>query len=325
MQNPEAPGLQGFEKEKSMSKNILVFGSAVVDLMAMAPHIPKPGETVLGSFFRMGPGGKGFNQAVAAHKAGGNVTMVSKIGDDPFGKCLLDFMESIKMDMSHMIVSDMFGTTTALIIVDENTGQNSIAITPDACGNITSDEVTAIAGKIGQFDYMLTQLEINVEANLLAMKFAKEAGVEVILNPAPAQPIPDELYAAVDIITPNEVEAEQLSGIPVSSESEASKAADYFFSKGVKTVVITLGERGAFVARPNRREIIPAFRTKALDTTGAGDAFNGGLVTALAEKGDIWKATYFANAVGALCVQKLGTSPAMPTRREIDGFIRDSK
>ena len=231
-----------------MAGKILVFGSYVVDLMARAPHLPTPGETVLGSFFQMGPGGKGFNQAVAAHLAGDQVTMASKIGDDMFGKHALDYMERIGMDAGRMIVTDQYASATALILVDENTGENSIVVTPDACGQITAEEVDALEDEIAGSDYLLTQLEINIDANERAMYRAKEAGVQVVLNPAPVQSMSEALYGAVDLITPNEAEAQGLTGITIETEADAARAADFFFERGVERVIITLGERGAFVA-----------------------------------------------------------------------------
>ena len=172
-------------------------------------------------------------------------------------------------------------------------------------------------------DYVLTQLETNVSAVERLAELAKETNTKVILNPAPVQPVSDRVLANVELITPNEVEAQILTGIPIDSKAHADEAADWFFARGVKKVLITLGERGVYIAEKERREILPAYRVKAVDTTGAGDAFNGGLVAALAEGKDLWESARFANALAALSVQRLGTTPAMPSREEIDKFLED--
>ena len=308
-----------------MMKKSFVFGSAVCDLVARGPRLPAPGETVLGSQFFTVPGGKGFNQAVAAHLAGGHVTMASKLGKDAFGQITLDHMAMIGMDTSRILVTDEHPTATALIMVDEATGQNAILITPAALESVSTQEVDALADEIRASDLLLTQLEMNLDATRYAMGLAKDAGVRVIFNPAPARPLPDDFYATVDIITPNEVEAEQLTGIRIETEADAGAAAAFFRSKGVEIVVITLGARGAFVATESVQKIVSGFPVEAIDTTGAGDAFNGALLTALAEGQTIWEATVFANAAAAFSVQKLGASVAMPRREEIDRFLGGRK
>ena len=306
-----------------MQGHITVFGSFVVDLMSRAPHLPVPGETVKGSMFKMGPGGKGFNQGVAAKKAGANMTMVTKLGQDAFGRIALDTMKSLHMDTDKIFLSSQDGTGTALIMVDENTSQNSIMVTSGACGKITPQDISSIEGSIKNSQFLLTQLETNLDAMEAVVSIAYRSGVKVVLNPAPIQPISDDLLKMVYIITPNEVEAEILTGIPVDGEENAKKAAQYFFEKGIKNVVITLGKRGVFVADQYRQKIIPVPKVNVIDTTGAGDAFNGGLVTALAEGKDLWEAAKFANALASIAVTRLGTSPAMPYREEIDQFMEE--
>jgi ribokinase len=289
--------------------------------MARTPHLPVPGETVKGSIFKMGPGGKGFNQGVAAHKAGARVTMITKLGKDNFADVALDVMKELNMDTSRVFITEEVETGVALINVDETTSQNEIVVILGACNTISGEEVESITDVVKESEYLLTQLETNLSAIEKVIDIADQNGVKVILNTAPVQPVSDEVLSKVYLITPNEVEAEILTGICIDSEENAKKAAEWFFAKGVKNVLITLGQRGVFIATKERQAIIPAYKVNAIDTTGAGDAFNGGLVAALAEGKDIWEAAKFANALAAVAVQRLGTTPAMPTRAEIDEFI----
>lgn len=308
-----------------MGKKVTVFGSFVVDLMGRTPHLPVPGETVKGSIFKMGAGGKGFNQGVAAHKAGADVMMVTKLGTDTFANVALDAMNELKMNSERVFRTDTTETGCALIMVDENSSQNEIVVILGACNTISDAEVESISDLLGSSEYLLTQLETNISAVERVVDIAYEKGVKIILNTAPVQPISNNILSKVDLITPNEVEAEILTGIQVDGKENADKAADWFFEKGVKNVVITLGGRGVYIATSQKRGIIPAYKVKAIDTTGAGDAFNGGLVAALAEGKDLWEAAAFANALAALSVQKIGTTPAMPNRLEVDTFIENHK
>lgn len=303
---------------------VTVFGSFVVDLMGRTPHLPVPGETVKGSMFKMGPGGKGFNQGVAAHKAGADVTMVTKLGKDSFANVALDAMKELNMKQEHVFVTEEAETGCALILVDENTSQNEIVVLLGACNTITDEEVDSLTDVLKDSEYLLTQLETNVSAVDRVIDIAYKNNVKVILNTAPVQPVEDEILKKIYLITPNEVEAEILTGIPVDSKENADKAADWFFEKGVENVLITLGGRGVYIATKEKREIIPAYHVEAIDTTGAGDAFNGGLVAALAEGKDLWEAAGFANALAAVAVQRLGTTPAMPAREEIEQFIKEN-
>lgn len=308
-----------------MGKKITVFGSFVVDLMGRCPHLPVPGETVKGSLFKMGPGGKGFNQAVAAHKAGADVTMVTKVGNDTFADLAIGTMKRLGMDTKRVFCSEQAETGTALIIVDENTSQNEIAVILGACDTISDEEVESVSDLLDQSDYLLIQLETNISSVKKAVEMAYDKGVKIILNTAPVQPVSDSILSRVELITPNEVEASILSGIPVTEEESAGKAADYFLNKGVRNVLITMGSKGVYIATGKRSGLIPAYKVDAVDTTGAGDAFNGGLVAALAEGKDLWEAAKFANALAAISVQRIGTTPAMPERSEIDAFIKSQK
>lgn len=308
-----------------MKSNITVLGSFVVDLMGRAAHLPKPGETVKGSTFKLGPGGKGSNQGVAAQRAGANVTMITKVGQDVFGNMAVDNFKNEGINTEFVYRDKEAETGTALILVDENTSENSILVTLSACGRIKEEEILNSEEHIKSADIFLTQLETNIDAVEKAVEIACENKVKVVLNPAPIQPISDELLAKVDIITPNEVEASILSGVEIKNMDDARKAADILMNKGVKNVIITMGSQGVYVKTKTEEKIIPQHTVKAIDTTGAGDAFNGGFVTALAEGKDIFDAAEFGNVVGALSVTKIGTAPAMPTREEIDNFINKIK
>lgn len=306
-----------------MKKKIVVFGSFVVDLMGRGPHLPVPGETVKSGFFKMGAGGKGFNQGVAAHKSGGDVTMITKLGKDTFAEIALGTMRELGMDTSRVIQTEEYATGVALIEVDENSGQNAIMVIPSACDRISDAEVAALKEVIEGADILLTQLETNMSSIKGVIDMAHAAGKTIILNTAPVQPVEDALLSKVTIVTPNEVEASILTGVKVVDEQSAAQAADWFFQRGVKKVVITMGGMGAYVADGTRAELTPAFRVNAIDTTGAGDAYNGGFVTALSEGNDIFAAARFAAATAALSVQKMGTTPSMPTREEIEAFLKE--
>ena len=269
----------------------------------------------------MGPGGKGFNQCVAAHKAGADVTMITKIGKDSFADVALNTMDELGMVKDHIFVTEDAGTGIALILVDENTSQNEIAIVSGACGMITEEDTDSVKELIRESEYVLLQLEVNQDANERIAEYAYCNGVKVIINTAPYSEISDEFLSKAYMVTPNEVEAESLTGVKVEDLESARKAAAVFKEKGVKKVVITLGGKGVFISSEGREEIIPAFSVNAIDTTGAGDAFNGGFLTALAEGKDEWEAARFASALAALSVQKLGTTPSMPTQEEIDAFL----
>lgn len=304
-----------------MKNDVMVLGSFIVDLMARASHLPVPGETVKGSRFQIGPGGKGFNQAVAAFKAGAMVHFSTKLGMDAFAQIALDMMEKLGMDDSYVFRSTGHETGSALIMVGENTSQNEIIVVPGACLTITAEEVEKLKDTIAGSKYMLMQLEINTDAIQLAAEYAVKNQTAIILNPAPAEALAEELWSLVDIAVPNEVEAEFYSGIPVDSEESAAAAAEWFHRRGVKHVIITLAERGTYYSGNGEHYLVPAFSVQAVDTTGAGDAFCGGLLAALSEDYPMRDAIRFASAVAALSVQRIGTAPAMPDRRKILDFL----
>ena len=307
-----------------MGKPIVVFGSFVVDLTSRSAGLPVPGQTILGSSFKMGPGGKGSNQAVAAHRAGANVTLVTKVGKDVFGKVATDFYKSEGMNVDYILEDDVRETGVALILVDENSAQNEIVVVPAACSNITMEEVEKCRKLIEGAEILLLQHEINFDAQYKVIDIAHEAGVKIVLNPAPACEVPEEFLKKIWCVTPNETEAQVLTGVEVKDIEDAKKAAKVFLEKGVKNVVITMGSLGAFATDGEKSELVPRLSVNAIDTTGAGDAFNGGFVMALSEGRDLFEALRYGNATGALSVTKLGTAPAMPQRAEIDAMVKEN-
>ncbi len=305
-----------------MKKRVVVFGSYVTDLTSRSNGLPKPGQTLIGSSFKLGPGGKGSNQAVAAFRAGADVTLVTKLGDDIFGKAALDFYAKEGMDTGFILTDPEKETGAALIMVDETSAQNEIVVISGACGNITEADIERARPLIESAGFLLLQLEINFDALTRVIDIAHAAGVTVVLNPAPAASLPDEVLRKVDIIAPNETEAQTLTGVTIQNVEDAQRAAAVFFEKGVKQVVITLGYMGAFATDGAKSELVPRISVDAVDTTGAGDAFLGGFLTALSEGRSLFDALRFGNATGALSVTKKGTAPAMPRRTEIDELMK---
>jgi len=303
-----------------MSK-VVVVGSYVVDLMCRTPHLPKPGETVLGGPFKMGPGGKGGNQATAAVRCGSDVTFVTKLGDDLFGREALKHFSAENINTKFIKVDSNLATGAALIAVDDQS-ENSIVVSLGACGKITEEEVLAVEEKVIEADIVLIQLETSIEAVVTTVRLARKHQVPVILNPAPYQEFPREILHDVAYITPNETEAFELSGVEVIDESSALAAAQKIFKMGVGAVIITLGSKGAFLfTGGDTGELVSGFKVEAIDTTGAGDAFNGGFAHALSTGSSVRKAMIFANAVAALSVTKVGTAPSMPYKHKVNDFI----
>jgi ribokinase len=313
--------------EKVVPEKVVVLGSFVVDLMGRSHHLPAPGETVMGSFFRIGPGGKGSNQAVAAHRAGADVHLITKLGKDVFRSVALDFYTDEGMDCSYIFEDEQEMTGAALILVDENTSENSILVHSGACGAITAAEVQKADDLLSSCGILLCQLEINLEVVPAAVERVHEHGGLAVLNPAPAKEIDSAYIGMFDLVTPNEIEASILTGVTVTDLASARMAADQFNRMGVADVIITLGSQGAFIkpraknGGENEGHIIPAFPVNVVDTTGAGDAFNGALVTALAEGQALENAAEFAMAAAALSVTKIGTAPAMAYRADIEKLL----
>ena len=299
---------------------IIVLGSSNTDMIVKVPRIPAPGETILGGKFVQAAGGKGANQAVAAARSGGDVTFIANTGDDNFGKEAIEGFKKEGINTEYIFVDKKTPSGVALIFVDED-GENSIAVASGANGTLTPSQIRQIKDLSAGGDILLTQLETPLETVEEAIKIANENGVRVILNPAPAQPLDDDLLKRIDILTPNQSEAELLTGIPVKDEESAKKAASNLLSKGVKTVIVTLGSNGAFLMSKDIQKTIPGFNVKAKDTTAAGDTFNGALAVGLAEGKPIEKAIRWAHAAAAISVTRMGAQPSVPNQKEIREFL----
>lgn len=291
---------------------VTVFGSFVVDLMARVPETPRVGETVKGSMFKISSGGKGSNQAVAAKRAGANVVIITKVGRDHFTDLAFQSFQKEDIPTEYLFIDNEKSTGVALIMVGELDGHNLISVVPGASDNIKIHEVEKAKEEIIGSSHLLVQLETNIDATIAAIDIAKDYGVKVILNPAPVVELPDNIYKGIYIITPNEIESESLSGIKIIDEESLRESVDFFHERGVENVMITLGSRGSYISTPNLRTFIKAIDVEVVDTTGAGDAFNGGLVAALASGKEIIEAAEYANIYAGLSVTRIGTSIAMP-------------
>lgn len=298
---------------------IVVIGSSNTDLIAQVPRLPQAGETLLGGTFSIAPGGKGANQAVAAARLGAAVTLVAQVGIDDFGSQALQNFEREGLDTRFIVRDEAAPSGVALIFVGGE-GENMIVVVPGANAHLTPADVDRAAEAITSAEVLLLQLEIPLETVRYAARRAAAAGTRVILNPAPAQPLPAELLQSVSILTPNRREAELLSGQPAPDATAALAAAEKLRAQGVGTVVITLGAQGALWVGEASSGLVPAPSVQALDTTAAGDAFNGALAVALGEGRELQEAICFANAAGALATTRLGAQPSLPTRREVEAL-----
>jgi len=301
--------------------NILVVGSSNTDMVIRVPTIPRPGETVLGGEFTMAPGGKGANQAVAAARAGGRVTFVARVGDDVFGERAIANFQADGIDTRFVFRTPDAPSGIALINVD-GSGENSISVASGANALLSAGDIEKADEAFAAADIVLLQLETPMETVLAAAKKARVRGVPVILNPAPARPLDDDLLRLIAVLTPNELEAEFLTGMPVRDESGAREAAVRLRARGVVAVVITLGEGGAYASSPKFEGFVPAFKVDPVDTTAAGDVFNAALAVALAEKEPMRASLRFASAAAALSVTRPGAQPSAPNRAEIGSFLR---
>ena len=300
---------------------ILVVGSSNTDMIIKLDRIPRPGETILGGAFVTAAGGKGANQAVGAARAGGQVTFIARVGQDMFGEQAVAGFAMDGIDVDHVFRDKTNPSGVALIFVGKD-GENSIAVAGGANAKLSPADVRKAKAAFAGASVLVMQLETPLESVQAAADLAAKAGVRVILNPAPAQPLPDKLLKCVSILTPNETEAELLTGIAVTDTASAAVAAAKLRARGVQTVIITLGARGAFVATEVGAQLVTGFKVKAVDTTAAGDIFNGALAVALAEGKPLDQAVRFANAAAAISVTRLGAQPSAPTRREIDKFLK---
>ena len=304
------------------NKDIVILGVFVADTAYRASRQPKIGETIIGNEFSLGPGGKGSNQAVAAALAGGNVHFISRLGKDDFANMAISLWEKSGITPHVTQYSDSY-TGAAYIFIEDKTGNNAIIVSPGAAANINDDDITANKELIQGCRVFMTQLEQSLDAAGTALSFAKEGGAITILNPAPAQPLGENILQLCDFVTPNEIEAEQITGTPVKSINDAEIAAGKLLEKGASAAVITLGEQGALFKDNNQIIHQPSYEVgPVVETTGAGDAFNGGLAVALAEEMPIDKALRFACATASISVTRQGTAPSMPDRHEIDAQIK---
>lgn len=294
---------------------ILVIGSSNTDMTVKSPTIPRPGETVLGGEFKMGAGGKGANQAVAAKRLGGDVTFVCKVGNDIFGDNAIENYRKEGMDVSHVLRSEK-PSGVALILVDAE-AENCISVASGANADLTPADIEANEELIRTSSILLLQNEIPIESVLKAAKIAHEAGAYVILNPAPACALPDEIFRYVDLMTPNQTESEFYTGIPVNDEESAQKAADALRAKGVKDIIMTMGSKGSMGFTAEDTFFTPSRKVDAVDTTAAGDTFCGGLSVALSEGKTLREAAEFATKASALTVQKMGAQESIPYRNNL--------
>jgi ribokinase len=309
----------------SEKRGVAILGVFVADLAFRAARAPEIGETIVGSGFKMGPGGKGSNQSVAAARLGADVTFISKIGKDEFGAVAAATWR--KEGISARVVETAeHPTGAAYIFVNDLTGDNAIIVVPGAGGAIAPADVDAAAAAIRAAAVFVTQLEQPAESARRGLEIAREAGVVTVFNPAPAEPFDEAIYRLCDYVTPNENEAKILTGIDVANLDQAREAGHAFLAKGVGAAVITLGEDGALLHTKSESIHVPAFRAgPVVETTGAGDAFNGGFAVALAGGANAAEAVRFGCAVAGLSVTRAGTAPSMPTRAEVEALLGKSR
>ncbi len=297
-------------------EKIAIIGSSNTDLVIKTERIPEPGETILGGDFMMTPGGKGANQAVAAARLGGKVAFITMIGDDMFGKEALDHYKKESMDISCVFTDPETPSGTAIICVDAH-GENCIVVAPGANNKMTRKDIDMAIDVIESSDIILMQLETPMSVIEYVADIAWEKGKKVILNPAPAAELPEDLIKKLYLITPNSTECKQITGIAINSPADAAAAADALLEMGAGNVVITLGSNGAYIKNHQVEEYIPAVLVKAVDTTAAGDTFNGALCVGLSEGMTLSQAVHFATKAAAISVTRMGAQASIPYRREI--------
>ena len=297
-------------------KGILVIGSSNTDMTVKTKELPRPGETVLGGVFTMGAGGKGANQAVAAQRLGGNVKFICKVGKDIFGDNSIAQYEKEGLDVSGILRSDQ-PSGVALISVDQH-AENCIVVASGANGDLTEADIDSCEKELKECGILLLQLETPIPSVLKAARIAHEAGATVVLNPAPACPLPEEIFKYIDLFIPNETELSSFCGIPVTDIASAEKAATAMQEKGVGKLIVTMGSKGALILESGPAVFVPAKKVKAIDTTAAGDTFCGALCVAVSEGKTLKEAAEFACAASALTVQKMGAQNSIPYRKDIN-------
>jgi len=295
---------------------IIVVGSSNTDLVVKLPRLPKAGETIIGGTFSTAAGGKGANQAIAAARAGGDVTFITKVGNDHFGQQAINAFEKDELNIDFVGFERGVSSGIALIFVDDR-GENSIGVASGANNELRPSDIERAAEAVTAADVLLVQLEIPMETVEAAVRMASRAGVRIVLNPAPAQPLSPDLCRMISVLTPNENEAEVLTGVRVVDDETIEKTASLLMARGVGAAVLTLGARGAYVAEGGKGEFIPTLKVDPIDSTAAGDVFNGALAVCLGEKQSLRDAVRFANAAAALSVTRLGAQPSAPNRKEI--------
>lgn len=305
------------------SKKLIVLGSVNADHVLQVDGFPRPGETVTGHGYQVLPGGKGANQAVAAARLGADTGFIACVGSDDFGNRMIDAFEADGMDTRAVMAVPDMPTGIALIQVAAG-GENSIAISAEANGCLTVDAIEPHLDFLRGAEVLLMQLESPMETIELAAREARAAGASVILNPAPAQELSDELLGNLSMITPNETEAELISGVKVEDVRDAQMAAGVLHTKGVETVIITLGSKGAFYSGPEGARMVTGFSVDATDTTAAGDTFNGALMAGLQEGKSMDESIRFAHAAAAISVTRLGAQTSIPSRAEVDEFLKQN-
>lgn len=297
-------------------KNIVIVGSSNTDLVVQTSNFPNPGETIIGGDFNTFAGGKGANQAVAAARLGGNVSFIAKVGEDDFGSIAINGFEKDNINTEFVYKDSDAPSGVAIIMIDKN-GENVIVVSPGANNNLSPLDISKAENVIASSDLILTQLETPIKTVSYVLDMAKKLGKKVILNPAPAQELGDSLYENLFLITPNESEAAILTKVEVVDERSASNAASVLLKKGVKNVIITLGSKGAFFKNNEEEFIIKANKVQVVDTTGAGDTFNGAVTVALSEGKSFKEAIAFGNVAAGISVTRLGAQSSIPKRDEL--------